>query len=386
MHFKNISKFITENNATLLGVGPMSKEVVDITIELANEKKKPICLIASRRQIDSAEFGGGYVESWTTDEFAKYVQDRDTGKYIILARDHGGPWQSQLEIQKKLGQEAAMESAKRSYLEDIKSGLNFIHIDTSIDPATKEVPEEEAIERLIDLYDFCTKTAKDENRDLTIEIGTEEQTGKAKTVEENENMLIKIQERLNQRNLPKPNFIVMQTGTRVISDRNDGTLDNLKRKPHEIPPEIILPQILNMCERREIFLKEHNLDYVSSELLRWHPRLGIHAANVAPEFGVTQTKTILNILEENGLSEIKGEMIKIAVESNKWLKWIDKENDASDERKAILCMHYVYNTEKYRDLLKESESRLKECNIELSKAVKDCIKKAILRYLKNFNY
>ena len=39
-------------------------------------------------------------------------------------------------------------------------------------------------------------------------------------------------------------------------------------------------------------LKEHNADYLSDNALKWHKKFGIHGANVAPEFGVCETKAI----------------------------------------------------------------------------------------------
>ena len=78
---------------TLLGVGPMSVNCVDATIELANDYDVLLMLIASRRQIDSQAFGGGYVNNWTTEKFADYVIDHDKKGKVLLARDHGGPWQ-----------------------------------------------------------------------------------------------------------------------------------------------------------------------------------------------------------------------------------------------------------------------------------------------------
>ena len=48
----------------------------------------------------------------------------------------------------------------------------------------------------------------------------------------------------------------------------------------------------------------YNTDYLSNETLKWLPRLGIHAANVAPEFGVTESKAFLKTLENNGLKNI----------------------------------------------------------------------------------
>ena len=65
-----IDRYLSRNRCTLLAVGPMSKNCVDASIEVANEFEIPLFLIASRRQIDSAEFGGGYVENWTTESFS----------------------------------------------------------------------------------------------------------------------------------------------------------------------------------------------------------------------------------------------------------------------------------------------------------------------------
>ena len=50
---KKIEDLLNRRRCTLLGVGPMSVNCVDATIELANEHEIPIMLIASRRQIDS---------------------------------------------------------------------------------------------------------------------------------------------------------------------------------------------------------------------------------------------------------------------------------------------------------------------------------------------
>ena len=73
------SNYLEGKKTTLLAVGPMSKNCVDATIELSNRYNTPIMLIASRRQIDSEDFGGGYVNNWTTKQFSEYVD----GKAVI---------------------------------------------------------------------------------------------------------------------------------------------------------------------------------------------------------------------------------------------------------------------------------------------------------------
>ena len=83
--------FGLKKKCTLLGIGPMSKNCIDVTIELANKYNVPIMLIASRRQIESNELGGGYVNNWTTEEYSEYVKknlgeivkDTDLSKFIL---------------------------------------------------------------------------------------------------------------------------------------------------------------------------------------------------------------------------------------------------------------------------------------------------------------
>ena len=45
------------NGKTVLGVGPMSWNFIDVVIEEANEHKIPISLVASRGQVECADMG-----------------------------------------------------------------------------------------------------------------------------------------------------------------------------------------------------------------------------------------------------------------------------------------------------------------------------------------
>lgn len=74
---EQIEGHLQTHRCTMLGVGPMSVNCVDAAIELANLHEVPSMMTASRRQIDSEAFGGGYVNGWTTESFAKYVINKD---------------------------------------------------------------------------------------------------------------------------------------------------------------------------------------------------------------------------------------------------------------------------------------------------------------------
>ena len=122
----NLRNYLKTNSHPLLCLGPMSKNSTDAIIRYSNQIRQPIPIICSRRQIECEDFGGGYVNGWSTESFSKYVNERSRG-YAPLCRDHGGPWQGAGEI--NLPQAEAMERAKKSFLQDIAAGFDVLHLD-----------------------------------------------------------------------------------------------------------------------------------------------------------------------------------------------------------------------------------------------------------------
>ena len=365
---------------TLLGVGPMSKNCIDASIELADQYKTPLMLIVSRRQIDSDKFGGGYVENWNTKQFTEYILKRDINKNIILARDHGGPWQNEYEKSKQLNLIDAMKSAKDSYCSDIDAGFHMLHIDPSVDIHSSPTIDQ-ILERVYELYDFCWSYAQQKKRDIIFEIGTEEQSGSNNTIDELEYTLENMRKFCKNNKIPYPFFIVVQVGTRVMEMRNVGSFDSPIRVINELPPEIQIPQMIEICNQYGIFMKEHNTDYLSTDSLRWQPRLGIHAANVAPEFGVAETKALVGILKEKNYIDLLDEFLRIAYDSKKWEKWMTNNTSASDFDKSIIAGHYVFSSDECINLKKEANQRIKG----LDEFLKNQVKSSIFRYMNAFN-
>ena len=382
---KKFNKYLKDRRATLLAAGPMSKNCVEATIEVANEKKVPIMMIASRRQIDSKEFGGGYVNNWDTRKFSNYVKKRDKNKLITLCRDHGGPWQNSIEIKKKFNSIKAMNSAKRSYMEDIDSDFKIIHIDTCLSLNGIEKSKKKTLDRLFELYKFCSDYAKKKNKNIFFEIGTEEQSGTTNTQKELEETLHKTINFCKKNKLKKPTFVVIQSGTRVMEMRNVGTFEVPFRVENEIPSEIQIPKMIEICKKYNVLMKAHNTDYLSNEALNCYPRLGINAANIAPEFGVIESRKILEIMGALKLKSLKDSFVKISLDSNKWKKWMIKNSKANDYEKAIISGHYVFSEKKFSEIKEELTKILKKKNQNLDKILKKEIKKSILRYLYNFN-
>jgi len=378
-----IKDYISKNCCTLLGVGPMSNNCVDAAIDLANEYAIPLMLIASRRQIDSEQFNGGYVNNWTTSKFANYVKTKDKNTNIILSRDHGGPWQNNEEKKQNLNLDLAMKSAKESYKEDIDAGFKILHIDTSID-IHKTPSQNEVLDRLFELYEYCWSYALDKGKEIIFEVGTEEQSGSTNTPDELDFTLSSMEKFCKKNKFPLPTFVVIQTGTRVMETRNVGSFDSPLRVFNEIPSEIQVPKMIEICRKHNIFMKEHNTDYLSDVALSWHPRLGIHAANVAPEFGVAETRAFLKIMEDNNLRSQANKFLELAYNSKKWDKWMLPNTTASDRDRSIISGHYIFSTPECLELKKEVSQHLKSKRIDLDSYLYDQVKKSIFRYLDCF--
>lgn len=380
---EKLKRVLTRNRCTLLGVGPMSKNCVDASIEISNELECPIFLIASRRQIDSANLGGGYVENWSTEAFAEYVLEKDKKGMIVLSRDHGGPWQNESEKSKDLSLTKAMDSAKKSFECDISNGFQKIHIDPSVDIHGQPTVDQ-VLDRICELYDACWEAAQKYGSKIIFEIGTEEQSGSTNSQEELDYTLEKLNSFCFRNKFSTPTFVVIQGGTKVMETRNVGTFGLPMRVKNEIPPEIQLPKMLDICEHHGVFMKAHNTDYLSNEALSWYPKLGIHAANIAPEFGVAETRALLNLLKSLGRNDLADRFIELSFKSKKWSKWMLPKTEATDEQKAIIAGHYVFATEECRLIKDEAAVDCAGIGKNIDQVLKDAVKTSIKRYVECF--
>lgn len=368
---------------TLIGVGPMSKNTVDVCMELAPLSRAPIMLIASRRQVDAEKLGGGYVNGWTTEAFADYVKSFDSYGNVILARDHGGPWQGATGCTSDISEDTAMYEAKVSYEADIKAGFELIHIDPSLDP-TNPPTYEKGLERLFDLMNFVNQCALDAKCEIQLEVGTEEQSGTTNTPEDLEKTLNDIFSFVAKSQGSKPPlFVVVQTGTKVIETSNVGSLDDPIRTHHRgIPSEIQIPRVVDICNRYNVLLKQHNTDYLSDETLKYIPRLGVHAANVAPEFGVVETKLIVDLMRKYQANELLDEFRSLAEMSGKWRKWL--VTDDHRDKKLILSGHYVFGSMEFQEIYCSFTKFLAQKSVDLEFEIKQKLRTSIVRYMKYF--
>ena len=373
---------LVSRRITLLGAGPMSKFSVDAIVELSNFYNLPIAMIPSRRQIECRELGGGYVENWSTEEFAEYVRTNDKGGNVLLSRDHCGPWQ--LEQVNKNGLpntlEEEMKLVKISIEADIKSGFDLIHLDPSLG-FKHGLNKDEVREIVYELIHFCETIRTSE---ILYEIGTEEQVYSSS--EDVETELKIILRDLKSKALPIPIFYVHQTGTKVVERRNVGNFDNPLDSKGYLPASFNLPRVSKLCELNGVWLKEHNADYMSNEALKWHPRFGIHAANVAPEFGYIETQTIINLANMTSSDDLVEIMIDKVNSLGKWKKWMLENSESDEFEKMLIAGHYHFSEDWHIEWRSELRSRLNKIDVNLDSYIFTEVKKSINRYLEYFGY
>lgn len=291
-----------------LGFGPMSWSINEILAQYARDNQRPLMLIASRNQIDA---DSGYV--MTTKELGQQMSPYRS-EYLMLCRDHCGPYF--LDVEKSLSLRQAIEATKKTIAGDIEAGFDLIHIDTSRCDDPYHVADE--------LFNYCLKL----NPNIKFEFGTEENVGVAAGMK-------KYQEDVKfASQYPNMEFVVAQTGSLTMEDRQVGSFD-----------VAMVKQLVGYANAAGVKLKEHNADYLTAEQISLRKQAGVHACNIAPQLGVIQTQTLLSIAYNNNIDS--SEFKQAVLNSDRWKKWIiDGDNDV----KANVAGHYCFNGDEYKKL------------------------------------
>ena len=221
-------------------IGPMSKNVVDSIIEVDDG----FGFIPSRRQVD---YNGGYVNSWTTGEFATYVNGR-----VPIERDHGG-----------IGQGYKHDDGIESYMHDCRY-FDKIHID----PWKEYQDFDKGLQETIDCINFIYLVMG--KKEVKFEVGTEESIRRFE-VDELENLLRHLKGKLEPEIFENIEYVVVQSGVGLDlgKQNNSGTFDPDR-----------LENMINICKKFGKKSKEHNGDYLSNDEYKVRFDMGLDLINI----------------------------------------------------------------------------------------------------------
>lgn len=329
--------------APVIGVGPMSVNCTEAAYQYSHEQGIALELIASRRQVECAGLGHGYVNGWTTEEFGRHLsslREKYPKSRVFACRDHGGPWQGDNES--GLSFEEAMERAKESYLADMNSGFSLLHIDPSVNGDGKG-----GLERVLsaarELMLFCREAAEKKGTEIHFEVGTEENVGEATSAEAFEGTLRGIVEFCGSEGIEKPLFVVGQTGSLVKEMRQVGNFDAKGAG-----------ELVECSGKYGVLLKEHNGDYISEYQFLERLDARVPAINVAPEFGVIESRAFVDFCMGKGRRDLARRFLEHSVSSGKWKKWMVDGKVASDYERGLISGHYVFSSGEFGKLKEEA--------------------------------
>jgi fructose/tagatose bisphosphate aldolase len=314
-------------------IGPMTKNVVDSIITFCNETNNIIGLIPSRRQV---EYNGGYVNNWTTRKFANYVKART--HQVILQRDHSGPGQGNID-------DDGYESLKTDAYY-----LNLIHID----PWKKYSEYTDGLKWTVDMIKYCNNI----NPDLEYEVGTEQSIRKFES-EELDRFLFDLKYELQSDGLfNKIKYLVTQSGTSLSGNTQTGNYDRER-----------LIEMVKIAKKHNLLSKEHNGDYIPISVIKEKFELGLDSINIAPEFGLIETQTYLDLLNKEENNYLLERFWEICYNSKRWVKWVDPDFDPIKNKIELIkiCGHYVISTEEFLVI----KNKFPNIDIEVQKNILD---------------
>lgn len=371
--------FSRTDRALKIAIGPVTKNTVDAAISLAYKWNRPVMLIASRRQVECEELGPGYVERWTTQQFADYVRRRDRRGLVMLCRDHGGPWQHPSELTVGTNEDSVLSSCLLSLARDIDAGFEVLHLDTSASIG-EAASLDRAIQRLTRLYKSAFGYAQQSGRYVSFEIGFEEQGTDVADPQRFQENLAGALEGLAAEGLPRPRFVVAQTGTKIVQARNIGVMNDPAACGRFMPR---INRLVGVCHSFGTQLKAHNGDYLACRSLRLLSSAGVDAINVAPAFGVIETRELLRLLRLHGLNSSHDAFLVLAYGSGEWEKWMtgsDGGHGSTDYDRAVVAGHYVLAHDEFRPIKDRLTSVMRRKGRDLDELIKSKIMVELDRY------
>lgn len=301
-------------------IGPMSFNVVTSIIEFCKETNHKIGLIPSRRQV---EWNGGYVNNWTTKNFSIYASP------LTLQRDHAGPGQGTTD-------DDGYESLQFDCLY-----LDLIHID----PWKKYPAFNLGLQETIKMIEFCYEL----NPNIQYEVGTEEAIRRFEPYELAD-LMHHLQDRLAPEIYKQIKYLVIQSGTSLKGTNQTGTYSSERLK-----------EMINVCKQFNVLSKEHNGDYIPVSTIKEKFNLGLDAINIAPEFGLIETQTYLDEIQDEKLFN---RFWQICYDSKKWEKWVNPGFDpyVNKEQLIKICGHYVLS---YPEFISNIKSNFPEIDVKI---------------------
>ncbi len=378
---------------TIFAACPNSPAVIRASLRAAKRNNAPIYFAATLNQVDC---DGGYT-GMTQEEFVRTVRFETervnfTGP-VIIAIDHGGPWLKDKQRTEKWSVEDAMNGVKKSFEAAVLAGYDLIHVDPTVDI---NVPKGEIIdihlvaERTAELIAHTEAFRKAHGiAPISYEVGTEEVHGGLADETTFDTFISELKKRLMVAGLDDvwPCFIVGKVGTDL-----DTTLFDTE----------VARRLTSKVRPLGSYIKGHYTDDVENP--EQYPLCGMGAANVGPEFTISEYRALCELeelekkFEAEGRVAVLSHMKEILLEevhaSHRWEKWLHEDEKNLDlhqltpERQdwiVATCCRYIWQQPRPLAARGTLYANLTRLGIDAEEIVLGRIERDMDKYFRAFN-
>jgi len=365
---------------TIFAACPNSPTVIRAAIRAAKRNNAPIYFAATLNQIDC---DGGYT-GMTQEAFTRTVRF-EVERYnftgpVIVAIDHGGPWLKDRQRTEKWSVDDAMNGVKKSFEAAVLAGYDLIHVDPTVD----------IVARTVELISHVEKFRKERGLPaISYEVGTEEVHGGLADEKTFDTFIDGLKKGLIGAGLPDvwPCFIVGKVGTDLDTTVFDGK---------------VARTLTSKVRPLGSYIKGHYTDDVANP--EEYPLCGMGAANVGPEFTMSEYRALCELeqLEKRHeaegrvatLSDMRNVLLAEVHDSHRWEKWLHEDEQGKDlseltpERQdwiVATCCRYIWQqprTLAARGFLYDNLARL---GIDAEEIVLGRIERDMDKYFRAFN-
>jgi tagatose-1,6-bisphosphate aldolase non-catalytic subunit AgaZ/GatZ len=378
---------------TIFAACPNSPSVIRASLRAAKRNNAPIYFAATLNQVDC---DGGYT-GMTQEQFTRLVRFETarvnfTGP-VIIAIDHGGPWLKDKQRTEKWSVKDAMDGVKKSFEAAVLAGYDLIHVDPTVDI---NVPKGEIIDihlvaaRTVELIAHVENFRKQQGLPaISYEVGTEEVHGGLADETTFDTFIKDLKEGLVNVGLGDvwPCFIVGKVGTDLDTTVFDGEV--ARRLTSKVRP-------------LGSYIKGHYTDDVANP--EEYPLCGMGAANVGPEFTISEYRALCELeqlekkFETEGRvavpSDMRATLLEAVHRSHRWEKWLHEDEKGKDlheltpERQdwiVATCCRYIWQEPRplaARSFLYDNLTRL---GVDAEEVVLGRIERDMDKYFRAFN-
>ena len=309
---------------TLFAACPNSISVIKAALRAAKRNNGPVKFAATLNQVDCDKGYTGFNHA----DFVRFIKIEceriSFNGPVIIAIDHGGPWLKDKQNIERWSLKDAMDGVKKSFEEAVKAGYDLIHVDPTVDIHLNEnqnISIDVVVSRTIELIKHVEEFRRKNNiLPISYEVGTEEVHGGLADENTFDTFLRLLKDGLKAVNLPDiwPCFIVGKVGT----DLHTTTFD-----------PVVASILARKVKPYSSLIKGHYSDSVSNP--EEYPLSGMGAANVGPEFTVSEYEALIELekiecklYDDKRIamkSNIQKHLWDSVIESDRWRKWLSKD-------------------------------------------------------------